>query len=131
MYKFNDERLNDMLSNSESYKYSKNEELPKDPKDKLIRAFLIDAESLKFLKKKPNETVIFNKIQEIKLEVGSYLTSNGRLIKKDNFNKVYKNASPFVKNFLMERSKATESMVDIVERFHGKRNIPKNKNPKI
>jgi hypothetical protein len=128
MYKFNDERVNDLLKVSDSYKFDKNAEEPKDPKDKIIRAFFIDANTLKALKKNPNETIIFNRNKEIKLEVGNYLTSNGKLIKKEVFDKVYKDTSYFVKKFLSERAKSTENIVDILDKLQNrKRHKPSNK----
>lgn len=128
MYKFNDERVNDLLKVSNSYKFDKNTEEPKDPKDKIIRAFFIDINTLKTLKKNPNETIIFNKNKEIKLEVGNYLTSNGKIIKKEVFDKVYKDTSYFVKKFLSERAKSTENIVDILDKLQNrKRHKPSNK----
>jgi hypothetical protein len=131
MYKFNDIRVNDILKESESYSFSRNEKEPKDSKDKLVRAFLIDVDLLKSIKKNPNEAVIFDKNKEVRLEIGNYLTSNGKLIKKETFEKVYRISSEFTKNFLQERSKATENILDILERFHGKKQNPKIKNPRI
>ncbi len=128
MYKFNDERVNDLLKTSNSYKFSKNAEEPKDPKDKIIRAFFIDANTLKTLKKNPNETIVFNKNKEIKLELGNYLTSNGKIIKKEVFDKVYKETSYFIKQFLIEKSKSTENIVDILDKLQSrKRHKPSNK----
>lgn len=128
MYKYNDLRLNDVLKNSETYTFVRLNEAPKDPKDKIIRAFLITNEILKEIKKKPNESVLFDDKKEIKLENGKYITSNGKIINVDTFNKVYKLSSPFIKNFLIKKELATNNMLDIIERIHGtKKNIPANK----
>ncbi len=131
MYKSNDIRVNDILKDSESYKFSRNDEEPKDSKDKIVRALFIDVNLLKSIKRNPNEVIIFNGNKEVRLEIGNYLTSNGKLIKKETFEKVYKKSGDFIKNFLQQRSKATENMLDILERVHGKKQNPKVKNPKL
>lgn len=131
MYKFNDIRLNEILKTADSYTFGRNESPPKDSKDKMVGAVLIDAEFLKSIKKKPNETVVFNDQINVNLEIGKYLTTNGKLIKKETFENVYKKSSAIVVRFLQERSKSNENMLDIIEQLYGKKNSQKTNTPKF
>lgn len=125
MYKYNDLRLNDVLKESETYKFSRLTEEPKDPKDKIVRAVLITNDVLKLIKRKPNEIVIFDNKKEVKLEAGKYITSNGKTINSETFNKVYNVASIYIKDLLILKESATENMLDMIERIHGsKKNSP-------
>lgn len=129
MYKYNDLRLNDILESSETYTFRKeNKSTPKDPKDLMVRAFLLTNEKLKEMRKTPNQNVIFNNNKEVKLETGKYITSNGKTINQETFNKVYKVSSTYIKEFLAIRQSSTSNLLDIVERLHGnKTNSPQKK----
>lgn len=129
MYKYNDLRLNDILERSETYTFRKeNKSTPKDPKDLMVRAFLLTNEALKEMRKTPNQSVIFDNNKEVKLETGKYITSNGKTINKETFDKVYKVSSTYIKEFLAIRQSSTSNLLDIVERLHGnKTNSPQKK----
>lgn len=125
MYKYDNLRLNNALKEAETYKFSRLSEEPKDPKDKIVRAILITYDLLKSIKKTPNEVVIFDNKKEIKLEAGKYITSNGKIINQETFNKVYNVASIYIKDLLILKENTTGNMVDIIERIHGnKKNNP-------
>lgn len=129
MSKFEDQRINDLLKDSEAYKSLTDRT---DPHDKMVRAFLVNKENLDILKKHPNSQVKLTTGSTITLEIGSYVTSNGRVLPEETFNKHYKPASAFVKNFLKQKISLADSLPDIMERIQKNkiqkpsRNIPKN-----
>lgn len=65
----------------------------KDPRDGLVRAILIKKEDvLKF----GSSIYSYNKKEDVELKVDHYLTSNGTLLSKNTFEKVYENASSLI-----------------------------------
>lgn len=129
MYKYNDERLNNLLKDAESYKFNKNNGTkPRDPKDLMVRALLIDASFFRDLKKTPNQSVMFDK-KEIKLELGKYVTSNGKTINEDTFKRVYIKSSVLIKDFLNKRN-GMLNLLDRIDKVHGVKDVP-SRNQKV
>lgn len=129
MFQFEDEKINEYLKNSESFKIFNTNIIPKDKKDLLVRAFKVDKTSLSAIKKKPNEKVKLINGNSITLELESYITSNGKSFENDKFNSIYKPAGELVKNFLTRKQESLNNIEDILDRIHNK-NKPNNK-PKI
>lgn len=127
MNKFEDKRLNDYFSETECFKAVSDRP---DPNDKMVRAFLINKASLEAIKQKPNTTIKMKNGKLVKLELGNYLTSNGRLLSEDVFNKHYKPASDLIKSFLKNRIQLSDSVPDIIERIHGKKQKAQIQRPK-
>lgn len=129
MSKFEDQRINDLFETSEVYKSTTERN---DAADKMVRAFLLDKTSLDIIKLKPNTTIKLTTGNSIVLEVGSFITSNGRVLAEDIFKKNYKPAGNFLKAFLAKKISLSENIPDIIERLHNKqnnkpsKNIPKN-----
>ena len=126
MSKFEDQRINDLLNASEAFKSLTDRP---DPYDKMIRAFMVNKENLDIIKKQPNSQVKLITGNNITLEIGNYITSNGRVLPEDTFNKHYKPASNFVKNFLKNQILLSEAVTtpDIMERI---KNNKVSRNPR-
>lgn len=129
MSKFEDQRINDLLKDSEAFKSLTDRA---DPYDKMIRAFLVNQESLAVLKKQPNSQVKLISGTVVTLEMGSFITSNGRVLQEDTFKKHYKPASSFVKTFLKNQISLSETLgPNIMERIqNNKGNKPVRNTPK-
>jgi len=125
MSKFEDQRINDLLKDSEAYKSLTDRA---DPNDKMIRAFLVNKESLDILKKTPNSQAKLITGTTISLELGSYVTSNGRVLQEETFKKHYKQASSFVKTFLKNKISLADTMPDIMERIQANKIQKPNRN---
>lgn len=125
MSKFEDQRINDLLKDSEAYKSLTDRA---DPNDKMIRAFLVNKESLDILKKTPNSQAKLITGTTISLELGSYVTSNGRVLAEETFKKHYKQASSFVKTFLKNKISLADTMPDIMERIQSNKIQKPNRN---
>jgi hypothetical protein len=125
MSKFEDQRINDLLKDSEAYKSLTDRT---DPNDKMIRAFLVNKESLDILKKTPNSQAKLITGTTISLELGSYVTSNGRVLAEETFKKHYKQASSFVKTFLKNKISLADTMPDIMERIQANKIQKPNRN---
>lgn len=125
MSKFEDQRINDLLKDSEAYKSLTDRA---DPNDKMIRAFLVNKESLDILKKTPNSQAKLITGTTISLELGSYITSNGRVLQEETFKKHYKQASSFVKSFLKNKISLADTMPDIMERIQANKIQKPNRN---
>lgn len=127
MNKFEDIRVNDYFEQAECFKAVS--ERP-DPHDKMVRAFLIDRSSLEALRQKPNATIKLKNGKTVKLEMGHYITSNGKILTPDVFEKHYKPASALIKSFLKERIALADSIPDIIERIHGRKQKPTVQKPR-
>lgn len=126
MSKFEDQRINDLLTESEAYKSLTDRA---DPHDKMIRAFLVNKENLDILKKTPNSQAKLVTGSLITLELGAYVTSNGRVLPEDTFKKHYKPASSFVKMFLKQKISLADTMLpDIMERIQANKIQKPNRN---
>ena len=126
MSKFEDQRITDLLSESEAYKSLTDRA---DPHDKMIRAFLVNKENLDILKKTPNSQAKLTTGTTITLEIGSYITSNGRVLPEETFKKHYKPASVFVKSFLKNKISLADTMLpDIMERIKANKIQKPNRN---
>jgi len=117
MSKFEDKRINDFLQESDAYKSTTDRQ---DPNDKMIRAFILNKENLDIIKQKPNSQVKLKEGKSVTLEFGSYITSNGRVLAPETFQKHYKPASSFVKSFLKNKINLSDNVPDIIERLHNK-----------
>lgn len=129
MSKFEDQRITDLLSESEAYKSLTDRA---DPHDKMIRAFLVNKENLDIIKKTPNSQAKLTTGTAITLEIGAYITSNGRVLPEETFKKHYKPASVFVKSFLKNKISLADTMLpDIMERIQANKNTkPTRHTPK-
>lgn len=126
MSKFEDQRITDLLSESEAYKSLTDRA---DPHDKMIRAFLVNKENLDIIKKTPNSQAKLTTGTAITLEIGAYITSNGRVLPEETFKKHYKPASVFVKSFLKNKISLSDTMLpDIMERIQANKIQKQNRN---
>lgn len=126
MSKFEDQRITDLLSESEAYKSLTDRA---DPHDKMIRAFLVNKENLDIIKKTPNSQAKLTTGTAITLEIGAYITSNGRVLPEETFKKHYKPASVFVKSFLKNKISLADTMLpDIMERIQANKIQKPNRN---
>lgn len=125
MSKFEDQRINDLLKESETYKSLTDRA---DPNDKMIRAFLVNKENLDIIKKHPNSQAKLVTGTVINLEMGSYVTSNGRVLAEDTFKKHYKQGSSFVKSFLKNKISLADTLPDIMERIQANKIPKQNRN---
>ncbi len=117
MSRFEDKRINDYFSDADSFKAISERS---DPNDKMVRAFLINKDALDAIKQKPNAQIKLKNGKTIVLEIGTYLTSNGKILSEDVFNNHYKPASLFVKSFLKSRIQLSENIPEIIEKIHNK-----------
>lgn len=123
---FNDSRINEKFKNSEIYSSTVER---KNPRDKIVRAFIIDKNSLKEIKRNPNEEIALSDGKSISLEVGCFITNNGRVLSQEMFNSNYKPATDFIKKFLSNKINNDKIEENIIERVHNKRNnTPKPRN---
>jgi hypothetical protein len=126
MSQFEDDKVNEYLKNSESYKIADRNIKPKDSKDLMVRAFQVNKESLLIIKKKPNDILKLKDGKQINLEIDTFITSNGKSFSPEKFASIYKPAGQLVKNFLQLRQDSLLNTPDILEKIHGK-NVDKPK----